>query len=54
VKKALVSVWEILNYPSSKRLRATLKEVALKLKEFGEFFLDEEKERKILKISTPQ
>ena len=52
VKEALLFVWKILNYPSSKKLKAALKEVIPKLIQFEEILLEKDTEEKLLRISA--
>lgn len=52
VKKPLLEIWKILNYPCGKRLKPILPETIKKLKTFGEIDIDEGTEKKLSRISA--
>lgn len=52
VQRALVQIWELLDYVCGKRLVAILPEIIVKLEEFDELQLDEEIRTKLMRISA--
>jgi len=52
MRKALVKVWAILNYPCGKRLHAALPETVSALERFGEIELTAEVRGKLLSMSA--
>lgn len=52
VQRALVQIWELLDYVCGKRLVAILPEMIVKLEEFNELRLDEEIRTKLMRVSA--
>lgn len=52
VQRALVQIWELLDYVCGKRLVAILPEIIVKLEEFDELRLDEEIRTKLMRVSA--
>jgi hypothetical protein len=52
VQRALVQIWELLDYVCGKRLVAILPEIIVKLEEFDELHLDEEIRTKLMRVSA--
>lgn len=52
VQRALVQIWELLDYVCGKRLVAILPEIIVKLEEFDELHLDEESRTKLMRVSA--
>lgn len=52
VQRALVQIWELLDYVCGKRLVAILPEMIVKLEEFDELHLDEEIRAKLMRVSA--
>lgn len=52
VQRALVQIWELLDYVCGKRLVAIMPEIIVKLEEFNELSLEEEVRTKLMRVSA--